>query len=130
MFMSEPASTGHPLRIFVVENHRDTLAALTHYLNQMGHTVVSAGTVEGALKALPGSRCDVFICDIGLPDGDGWELLKRARLEPHVYTIAMSGFGHKSDCGRSEAAGYRRHLLKPFFPDDLDGILAEAAAGA
>lgn len=118
------------MRVFVVENHRDTLAALTHYLRQMGHTVVSAGTVRDALDALPDSRCDVFICDIGLPDGDGWELLSRARLEPRVYTIAMSGFGHKSDSGRSVAAGYRRHLRKPFVPDDLDAMLAEAAAAA
>ena len=125
--MSEPAAPNRPLRIFVVENHEDTLTALTEYLTLMGHTVLSALTMEGALRALPPAHCDVLISDIGLPDGDGWELLRRARLEPHVYTIAMSGFGLNSDRAKSEAAGYRKHLLKPFLPDDLDIMLAEAA---
>jgi two-component system CheB/CheR fusion protein len=124
--MSDLASARRPLRIFVVENHEDTLVALTQYLTEMGHAVLSAPTMKAALAALPSARCDVLISDIGLPDGDGWELLRRAGLEPRVYTIAMSGFGHNADRSRSQAAGYRKHLLKPFEPDALDIMLAEA----
>ena len=47
---------------------------------------------------------------------------------PRIYTIAMSGFGQNSARAKSEAAGYRKHLLKPFVPDDLDAMLAQAAA--
>ena len=126
--MSETAAPDHPLRIFVVENHGDTLAALTEYLTQMGHTVLSAMTMEGAIRGLAAAQYDVLISDIGLPDGDGWELLRRARLAPRVYTIAMSGFGHNADRARSEAAGYRKHLVKPFVPEDLDSMLEQAAA--
>ena len=126
--MSEPPAPDRPLRIFVVENHVDTLVALTHYLTFSGHAVLSAPTMEAALRALPSAQCDMLISDIGLPDGDGWELLRRARLEPRVYAVAMSGFGHASDRLKSEAAGYRRHLLKPFIPDDLDIVLAQAVA--
>jgi two-component system CheB/CheR fusion protein len=122
--MSEP---GRPLRIFVVENHEDTLVALTDYLVQMGHEVISASTMDEALRTLPSSQSDVLISDIGLPDGDGWELLRRARLDPRVYAIAMSGFGHNYDRAKSVAVGYRNHLLKPFVPEDLDAMLEEAA---
>jgi len=60
-----------------------------------------------------------------LPDGDGWEFMRRAHLSEDVY--AMSGFGMSADRSKSEALGFRHHLLKPFDPDDLDRILDEAA---
>jgi two-component system CheB/CheR fusion protein len=115
------------LRIFVVENHPDTLFWLKEYLGQMGHVVTSARTKAEAMEALPTAECDVLISDIGLPDGDGWELLRTVRLPRPIYGIAMSGFGMRADRAKSEAAGYRHHILKPFDPAVLDGILAEAA---
>ncbi len=119
------------LRVFVVENHPDTLKYLRMYLEMLGHTVQSADTMADALTALPEADCDVLISDIGLPDGDGWELLRRIHGKlPHApYAIAMSGFGLGSDQLRSQEAGYRHHLLKPFKPAELDGMLAEAARG-
>ena len=120
----------HPLRIFIVENHADTLKFLTLYLEGLGHTVFSAKTMANALVELPDADCDVLISDIGLPDGDGWELLARVRLSRPLYAIAMSGFGMNADRVRSKAVGYRRHLLKPFVPDELDAALEEAAQEA
>ncbi len=122
--LAEPAQ---PLQIFVVENHPDTLKYLRMYLESMGHSVQVARTVAEALKALPAADCDVLISDIGLPDGDGWDLLRRAQLPRPMYAIAMSGFGMNADHLRSREAGYRHHLLKPFPPDELDVMLAEAA---
>jgi two-component system CheB/CheR fusion protein len=116
-----------PLRIFLVENHKDTLHWLTLYLEMMGHTVLSARTKTEALEALPKAGCDVLISDIGLPDGDGWELLRSVSLSRPLYAIAMSGFGMTADHAKSLAAGYRHHILKPFDPSALDVILEEAA---
>ena len=120
----------HPLRIFIVENHADTLSLLTRYLQRMGHTVCSAKTMTGALTALPDSPCDVLISDLGLPDGDGWQLMERAQLPPTVYAIAVSGFGMNADRLKSKAAGFRRHLLKPFVPTELEAALEEASREA
>ena len=125
--MSISRTETRPLRIFVVENHADTLKYLTLYLEQMGHTVVPATSMNEALATLPSSGCDVLISDIGLPDGNGWELLERAHLERPIYAIAMSGFGMNADKTRSKAAGYREHLLKPLDPDALDALLEDAA---
>jgi CheY-like chemotaxis protein len=119
-------SDSRPLRIFVVENHADTLSSLSTYLEMMGHTVLSARTQREALDLLPDADCDVLISDIGLPDGDGWELLRDAKLSRPIYAIAMSGFGMNADRAKSEAAGYRDHLLKPFDPDALEAILDQA----
>ena len=115
-----------PLRIFVVENHPDTLESLQIYLEESGHAVESAGTMADALAALPSANCDVLISDIGLPDGTGWELLQSLRLPRPIYAIAMSGFGMNADHARSRSAGFRHHVLKPFPLRELDALLEEA----
>ena len=122
----QPAGASHPLRIFIVENHTDTLKWISRYLQSMGHTVLSARSMAEALEALPTADCEVLISDIGLPDGDGWELLRNARLSRPIYAIAMSGFGMNADRIKSKAAGFRHHLLKPFVPRELDDALEEA----
>jgi two-component system CheB/CheR fusion protein len=115
------------MRIFVVENHEDTRYLLQLLLEQLGHTVLTATTLGEALEAIPPSRADVLISDIGLPDGDGWELLTRLGDARPRYAVAMSGFGQLSDRQRSLAAGYRHHLLKPVEPNRLEALLEEAA---
>jgi DNA-binding response OmpR family regulator len=114
------------LRILLVENHEDTLKYLAKYLELQGHEVCGTRDMASAVKALSTSTFDVLISDIGLPDGDGWQLIRK--LEPKPFSIAMSGFGTHVDRQRSLAAGYKHHLTKPFLPEDLDALLAEAAA--
>ena len=121
------APTASRLRVFVVENHEDTRTLLCILLESLGHTALSATTMDEALRQLPSADCDVLISDIGLPDGDGWELMERLRLPRPIYAIAMSGFGMTADRARSRAAGFRHHLVKPYGIEDLPRILAEAA---
>ena len=120
----------HPcgLRIFIVEDHPDSLSALTNYLTDCGHTVRHARGVAETVRVLQKSTCDFLLSDIGLPDGDGWELLERLRESEKLptYAVAMSGFGMFSDRRKSAAAGFRHHLLKPLNPDELDAALEEA----
>ena len=124
-----PTQSPDALRIFVVENHPDTLLYLQMYLEAIGHRVASARTIKDALTGLAAAEYDVLISDIGLPDGSGWELLPRAQtqLNRPIFAIAMSGVGRGADHERSRQAGFRHHLLKPFRPDELNGMLQEAA---
>ena len=118
----------HPLKIFIVENHEDTLTYLRRYLEQQGHEVLCAKDMRTAIEALKSLSIDVLISDIGLPDGDGWELMRTlSKSRPAPFGIAMSGFGTRSDSEKSRAAGYRHHLNKPFLPEDIDTMLEEAA---
>ena len=116
-----------PLRIFVVENHEDTRVLLGLLLEQLGHTVLTAVTKEEAVAKVPDAQCDMLISDIGLPDGNGWELMAQLGERAPPYAIAMSGFGQLSDRQRSLSAGYRHHLLKPVEPNQLEHLLDEAA---
>ena len=116
------------LRIFIVENHDDTRFLLGLLLEQLGHSVQAAATMSDALDDAGSGEFDVLISDIGLPDGNGWELLTNLGDRAPAYAIAMSGFGMASDRQKSLAAGYRHHLLKPVEPDQLEKLLDEAAS--
>ena len=117
-----------PLTVFVVENHEDTRALLRLMLEALGHRVVSARSMKEALERLPSADCDVLISDIGLPDGDGWELMRRLHLPRPIYAVAISGYGMSADCARSRSVGYRHHLVKPYGVERLPEILEEAAS--
>lgn len=117
-----------PMRVFIVEDHLDTLECFSVYLQSLGHTVFSASSVQEALREIPKSSCDILISDIGLPDATGWDLLRSLPLPRPPYAVAMSGFGMSADREKSAEAGFRHHLLKPVSPSVLDGLLAEAAA--
>jgi CheY-like chemotaxis protein len=119
----------HFLRIYVVENDTDSRQMLTLLLKSWGHSVDSASTMGEALAHLPGQRYDVLISDIGLPDGNGWQMMDKLRELGTTgnigYAIAMSGYGMGSDLEKSRAAGFRHHLIKPMDVDQLDTLLLE-----
>jgi CheY-like chemotaxis protein len=116
-----------PLRILVVENHDDTRQMLDRLLTRGGHSIFEASTMEEALQLLQAQGIDVLLSDIGLPDGDGWELLERAKSLGQFYAIAISGYGTLADKSRSREVGFRHHLVKPFTTDEIDILLMEAA---
>jgi CheY-like chemotaxis protein len=120
-------SASVPLRVYIVENHDDTRTLLALLLEQMGHTTFAAATMSQALNDIPALDCDVLISDIGLPDGDGWELLQKLELPRPIYAVAISGYGMNADRAKSKAVGYRHHLVKPTGPEQLATILEKAA---
>jgi CheY-like chemotaxis protein len=126
--MTAASSDFFPLRIFVVEDHKDTLKAMQLYLEQLGHIVLFAQSKAQALKEIPTSNCQVLISDINLPDGNGWELMHEIENSRPSYAIALSGYGMKADRTMSAEAGFRHHLVKPVFPQKLDILLEEATA--
>ena len=124
------SDTPDSLRVFIVENDADTLNAFRLFLENLGHTVFRARNYREAMERIPLSDCNVLISDIGLRDGDGWDLLRNLwerNLHCPDHAIAVSGFGTASDRAKSKAAGFRHHLLKPFDPDQLEAMLHEAA---
>jgi CheY-like chemotaxis protein len=118
-----------PLKFFVVENHQDTADAIKMFLEAQGHEVIVAPDVTSSLKLAPQTKFDVLISDIGLPDGDGWELMKELRAKiPGLKAIAMSGYGMRADLDRSKSVGFITHLIKPFGPAELEIALKRVLA--
>lgn len=114
------------LRILVIENHEDTAKFISLFLERSGHEVTIIPDGQTALRHDDLPNIDVILSDIGLPDMNGWDLMRQLRPRTRAYAIAMSGFGDEIDVQRSLEAGYQHHLTKPFVPAALEEVLRNA----
>jgi CheY-like chemotaxis protein len=64
------------------------------------------------------------MCDLQLPDGDGYQLLRALRSERDIIALAMSGHCTASDFVRTKAAGFLTHLIKPYGIQEVESALA------
>jgi signal transduction histidine kinase len=115
-----------PLRILIVEDHRDTAHTLAAVLRHFGHQVELAHTGADGIALAHKKQPDVVLCDLGLPEMDGYEVARALRSEPATSAarlIAVSGYGRDEDRRRSEEAGFERHLTKPIDPLTLQRLL-------
>jgi signal transduction histidine kinase/ActR/RegA family two-component response regulator len=122
--MSEEVRDYHGHTVLVVEDHEDTRRVLSRALRRRGFGVTVAGGVESACEQYEQARPDLVICDLGLPDGTGWDALRRLREFGPVKAIAMSGFGMEDDIQKSRDAGFAAHLTKPVNFPHLENVLA------
>ena len=114
-------------RLLLVEDHEHTRKTLGIMLKRRGFDVVVADSVAQARARAAESTFDLFVSDLGLPDGDGCSLLVHLReRHPGVPAIAMSGYGTEEDRARTRAAGFTLHLVKPVSIDELDWGIARA----
>lgn len=129
--MPTPDAGRQLLRILLVEDHVDTAAVMARLLKMLGHEVRLAHSVESALReAASGSRIDLLISDIGLPDGTGFDVLRGVRQHGSVPAIALSGFGMDHDIARSREAGFAEHLTKPVNFDRLEAVIESISRNA
>jgi PAS domain S-box-containing protein len=110
---SEEAGASARIRLLLVEDHGDTARTLARLLRGAGYTVVATNDVASAIAAIDTDRFDVLISDLGLPDGDGFDIMRAIRSRCTVPGIAMSGYGMEDDRRRSSEAGFAEHLVKP-----------------
>jgi PAS domain S-box-containing protein len=113
------------LAILLVEDHTDTAGALADLLQQEGHSVTIADSTEAAVEAYQTTKYDLLITDLGLPDGNGHDLLGRLRQIRPVEGIVLSGYGMDADVAKSRAAGFAHHLTKPVQIGKLLSTLAD-----
>jgi len=119
------------MNILIVEDHQDTRRVLSTLLRRADHEVISASGVSDALQLLQNVRVNVLLSDIGLSDGDGLELVRKAkRLQPALKTIALSALTTAQDLQRGRQAGFDHYLTKPFDYHELRSLLLELKAAA
>jgi CheY-like chemotaxis protein len=111
--------------ILVVDDHDDTLRSMTLLLTRLGYEVLAAETMTDALRIAEEQHFDILLSDIGLPDGNGLELLKKIRARRNVPALALSGFGMDEDIDRSREAGFSDHLTKPVSIDRLQAAISQ-----
>ena len=84
--------------------------------------------MEGAITILAANNIDAVLCDIGLPDGSGYEVAAQARANGGIRAIALTGFGTEQDLQRSKEAGFDFHLVKPINFQELQTVLEQPTA--
>jgi PAS domain S-box-containing protein len=115
--------------ILLVEDHEPTREALVGLLERRGHRVFTAASLSEALQVAASADFNLLISDIGLPDGNGNDLMTELRRgKPGLQGVAFTGYGMEHDIARSRAAGFAEHLTKPVRVQSLDAALSRLGA--
>ncbi|MEO1070218.1 MAG: ATP-binding protein [Cyanobacteria bacterium J06638_6] len=106
------------IRILIVEDTEDNRVMYAFALEELDAIVLTASSAPEALNILAAQAVDVLVSDIGLPDIDGYELMRRVRALPaaqggQIPAIAVTGYVSQEDVQAAMAAGFQRHLAKP-----------------
>ena len=113
------------VNILLVEDHSDTRRVLSSLLGRSGHEIVTAKGVNEALEVLSKTRVNVLLSDLGLGDGDGLDLVVKAKtLQPKIKAIALTARGSNNDLERGKKAGFDHYLTKPFDFHELRTLLS------
>jgi signal transduction histidine kinase/ActR/RegA family two-component response regulator len=120
------------LRVLVVDDHDDSRTLTTLLLTQAGASVDAVATAREALQRVEVQRPDVLVSDIGLPDEDGYSLVRQIRLRQKehgggVPAIALTGYARADDRDRALAGGFQAHIAKPVDPAELLAAIADVA---
>ncbi len=118
-----------PARVLLIEDKVDAGAVLAALLNQSGHKVEVALDGQTGLDLFDRFNPHVVLCDIGLPDLDGYEVairMRERRPTKRPAMVALTGYGSAKDHERSMAAGFDHHVVKPANPEVLLRIIDSA----
>jgi DNA-binding response OmpR family regulator len=91
-------------------------------------SVTSVASLGEAREAAARERFHLLISDIGLPDGNGCELMSELRGSQGLSGIALTGYGMENDIARTREAGFATHLIKPLSVQSLEKAIAHVLA--
>ncbi|MEA5447029.1 PAS domain S-box protein [Leptolyngbya sp. CCNP1308] len=127
------ADTLAGVRILVVEDEADARELLVFVLEQSGATVTAVTSAAEALRQLPDLGLDILISDIAMPEMDGYMLVQQVQAElaqrgQRCKAMALTAYASDIDQQQALAAGFQRHLSKPFEPAELVDAIATLVA--
>ncbi len=120
-------------RVLVVEDHDDSRELTVRIIESAGASVVAVARADEALEALARKRFSVVVADIGLPDQDGYSLVRQIRAHRQerlrtVPVIAVTAYVSARDREQALAMGFHQHVAKPADPVTLIDAIARAIA--
>lgn len=112
------------LRVLVVDDERDSREFVAFVAEQAGAEVTAVGSAIEALQLLSTTPFDILLCDIGMPDMDGYMLVRQVRTLPpeqggQIPAIALTAYAGDVNEKQALAAGFQRHVAKPVEPNEL-----------
>jgi PAS domain S-box-containing protein len=120
------------LRVLVVDDEADTREWISTVLQESGAQVIAVGSVGEALAALEQLKPDVLVSDIGMPDEDGYALMRKVReLSPQIGrpipAVALTGYARIEDYTEAIEAGFQQHVAKPIRAAELVVVVKSLA---
>ncbi|HUQ10358.1 MAG TPA: response regulator [Steroidobacteraceae bacterium] len=116
------------LRVLVVEDDPDARALIARILNDSGAQPIETSSAENALDVIRAQPPDVVVSDIGMPQLDGYEFLRKVRAagfdSKRLPAIALTAFARLQDRDDAIAAGFQVHLAKPVRGEALISAIA------
>lgn len=127
---SLPTTVG--IRVLVVDDEPDARDLVSYVLESCGMEVRTASSAARAMAELDGFTPHVLLSDIGMPDEDGYHLIRTLRTDPRadkkdIPAIALTAFARREDRTRALVEGFNRHMSKPVEPAALVQAIVELA---
>ncbi len=118
------------LKILVIDDEPDALELVAFILSEQNAAVFAANSVDSALKIYETETFDALVSDIGMPEKDGFELMRELKArkngqKPPLPTIALTAYAREEDSRRVLDAGFTAYLPKPVEPAKLIETLVE-----
>jgi len=120
------------LRVLIVDDETDALDLISMELAQHGASVTAVTSAEEALQSLAQNNFDVLISDIGMPQMDGYALMRQIREQEGVTqkplpAVALTAYARVQDRMRAILSGYSTHVAKPVEANELVTVVASLA---
>jgi len=128
--LSLPSGNLTGCRVVLVDDSEELLAPFSELLELEGATVAAVPSGQQALERLATGEYDILLSDIGMPEMDGFDLIRRVReldSARGVTAIALTGFGRPQDERKALQAGFDAHLSKPVSMSALLTLLGRVA---
>lgn len=123
---SQPKSLSklQDVRVLVVDDEPDARDLLSAVLIQQGAQVLTCSSAAEAITAVFGWKPAVILCDIGMPQEDGYDFIRKLRereieIGKHIPAVAVTAFARQEDIRQAIACGYQMHISKPLEPTQL-----------
>src|ERR1700730_7257664 len=129
---SIPAISLNNVSVLVIDDELDARNLLKLLLESPGAVVYLAQSAEQGMEHLLTKSVDVLICDIGMPDVDGYSLMRRIRAlddsqKSEVAAVALTAYARLEDRTEAMSAGFQNHLPKPVEPAELLAVVHSLA---
>ncbi|MDM7915179.1 MAG: ATP-binding protein, partial [Candidatus Eisenbacteria bacterium] len=123
------------IRVLVVEDEMEAARLIALWMREAGAEAHMASSVAAALDLLVSGRYDLIVSDIGMPDQDGYDLIRAVRSSSdaaiaRIPAVALTAFARHEDRERARKAGFQHHLAKPVDPQELLAIAARLCDAA
>ncbi|BAY26090.1 multi-sensor hybrid multi-kinase [Calothrix sp. NIES-2100] len=128
--VTEEMGTLQGIQVLAVDDEADNLELVTFILEQAGAEVISVSSAKEVLQVLNQKVPDILLADIGMPEMDGYTLLRQIRTFPpqqggQLKAIALTAYAGEINQRQALQAGFQMYLSKPVDPDELLEAIAQ-----